>query len=94
MRAMDIELPDEWFEAPETFMHNDYETKKSMIAELRSPITLDMIVQEIHRYADSEFRYTDKSDDAAVEGIIRDQRVRERAASEIVELKDEGLWND
>ena len=94
MRAMDIELPDQWFEKPETFIHQDYDTKLNMIAELRSPITLDMIIQEIHRYADSEFRYTDKSDDAAVENLIRDQRVRERAAHEIVELKDKGLWND
>ena len=94
MRAMDIELPDEWFETPETFIHKDYDTKKAMISELRTPISREMIIQEIHRYADSEFRYTDKSDDAAVERVIRDQRVRERAATEIVELKEKGLWND
>ncbi len=93
MRAMDIELPDEWFESPEIFMHKDYDTKLAMISELRSPITIDMMIQEIHRYADSEFRYTDKSDDAAVERIIRDQRVRERAAVEITTLKDKGHWN-
>jgi len=62
MRAMDIELPDEWFEAPEVFMHQDYDTKRDMIAELRSPFTMDMVMQEINRYADSEFRYTDKSE--------------------------------
>ncbi|NNE22167.1 MAG: ATP-binding protein [Rhizobiales bacterium] len=94
MRAMDIELPDEWFETPDIFMHKDYDTKKAMIAELRKPVSIDMMIQEIHRYADSEFRYTDKSDDAAVERVIRDQRVRERAATEIVELKEKGLWND
>ncbi len=93
MRAMDIELPDEWFESPEPFMHKDYDTKLAMIAELRTPITMDTIIQEIHRYADSEFRYTDKSDDSAVQNLIRDQRVRERAAREIVELKDNGHWN-
>ena len=93
MRAMDIELPDEWFESPEPFMHKNYDTKLAMIAELRTPISMDMIIQEIHRYADSEFRYTDKSDDAAVQNLIRDQRVRERAALEITELKDKGHWN-
>jgi hypothetical protein len=93
MRAMDVELPDEWFETPELFMHKDFDTKSAMISELRRPITLDMIIQEIHRYADSEFRYTDKSDDTAVESLIRDQRVRERAAEEITMLKDKGLWN-
>ena len=93
MRAMDIELPDDWFENPETFMHQDYDTKKNMIAELRGPVTLDMIIQEIHRYADSEFRYTEKSDATAVDEVIRNQRVRERAVTEIEELKEKGQWN-
>lgn len=88
MRAMDIELPDEWFEKPETFMHQDYDTKKDMISELRSPISLDMIIQEINRYADSEFRYTDKSDEAAVERMKRDHRLRERAAREITQEQE------
>ena len=93
MRAMDIELPDEWFESPEAFTAKDYDTKKAMIAELRGPITLDMIIQEIHRYADSEFRYTEKSDATAVDEVIRNQRVRERAVTEIEELKEKGQWN-
>jgi len=92
MRAMDIELPDEWFEKPEIFMHKPFDEKSSMISELRKPISLDMIKQEVNRYADSEFRYTDKSDSAAVENIIRDQRVRERAAAEIVDMKNSGVW--
>lgn len=92
MRAMDIELPEEWFEKPEAFMHRDYETKKSMIAELRSPFTMDMVMQEINRYADSEFRYTDKSDNAAVEEIIRRERQREKAMGAIGEMKQEGRW--
>src|SRR5690606_7037892 len=37
MRAMDIELPDAWFERPETFMHKGYDEKRDMIAELRKP---------------------------------------------------------
>lgn len=94
MRAMDIELPDAWFETPEPFLHKPYDEKAAMIAELRGPITLDMMIQEIHRYADSEFRYTNKSDDAAVAEMIRDQRLRTAAAKEIQALKDEGRWND
>ncbi|MCP5082193.1 MAG: ATP-binding protein [Alphaproteobacteria bacterium] len=93
MRAMDVELPDEWFETPEPFLHKPYDDKLAMIGELRSPISMDMVVQEVHRYADSEFRYTDKSDDAAVTNLIRDQRIRERAAGEITELKDKGQWS-
>ncbi|MCG8271122.1 ATP-binding protein [Aquamicrobium sp. NLF2-7] len=93
MRAMDIELPDEWFEKPETFMHKSYDDKKAMIEELRGPFSMDMVMQEINRYADSEFRYADKSDDAAVEKLLRDARLRERAAREMEELKKQGLWN-
>jgi hypothetical protein len=43
-----------------------------MISELRQPITVDMLVQEINRYADSEFRYADKSDEVAIDGMVRD----------------------
>jgi energy-coupling factor transporter ATP-binding protein EcfA2 len=93
MRAMDIELPDDWFEKPETFMHKPYDDKKAMIEELRGPFSMDMVMQEINRYADSEFRYADKSDDAAVEKLLRDARLRERAAREMEDLKKQGLWN-
>jgi hypothetical protein len=92
MRAMDIELPDDWFAAPETFMHKPYDEKKAMIEELRGPFDMDMVLQEVNRYADSEFRYSDRSDDSAVSKMIRDARLRERAVKEIEELKAKGLW--
>ncbi len=92
MRAMDVELPDEWFEKPESFMHRSYDDKKAMVESLRKPFSMDMVVQEINRYADSEFRYSDKSDDSAVQRIVRDQRLRERALSEIEEMKKKGAW--
>ena len=72
VRAMDFELPDEWMENPDLFLFRDYDTKKAMIAELRQPITTQMVIQEINRYADSEFRYADKSDEVAIENMIRD----------------------
>jgi hypothetical protein len=93
MRAMDIELPDDWFEAPEAFMRKTYDDKKAMIEELRGPFSLEMVMQEINRYADSEFRYADKSDDSAVEKLLRDARLRERATREMEEMKTKGLWN-
>ncbi|MBO6816258.1 MAG: ATP-binding protein [Rhizobiaceae bacterium] len=94
MRAMDVELPDEWFERPEDFMHKSYDEKKAMIEELRGPFTLEMVMQEINRYADSEFRYTDKSDSAAVEDIIRRERQREKAVKEIATMKSDGRWSE
>ena len=92
MRAMDIELPDEWFESREAFMGKSYDEKLTMIVELRRPFTMDMVMQEINRYADSEFRYSDKSDDVAVEKLVRDARLRERAIADIEALKAKGLW--
>ncbi len=92
MRAMDIDLPDEWFEAPETFMHKPYDDKKAMIEELRGPFSMAMVMQEINRYADSEFRYSDRSDDVDVNRMIRDVRLKERAVREIEEMKKDGRW--
>ncbi|PJE26601.1 ATPase family associated with various cellular activities (AAA) [Pseudooceanicola marinus] len=79
VRAMDFELPDEWMEEPELFLFKDYDTKRAMIEELRQPITVEMVVQEINRYADSEFRYADKSDAAAIDAMVRDMERTEEA---------------
>ncbi|WP_299589906.1 ATP-binding protein [uncultured Tateyamaria sp.] len=79
VRAMDFELPDEWMENPELFLFKDYDAKKAMISELRVPITVDMVVQEINRYADSEFRYADKSDEVAIDAMVRDFGRQEEA---------------
>jgi len=92
MRAMDVELPDDWFVTPEVFMHKPYDEKKAMIEKLRGPITLPTVMQEINRYADSEFRYTDKSDDAAIADIIRRERQREKAIAEIEAMRKDGRW--
>lgn len=92
MRAMDVELPDDWFANAGAFMHKGYDEKKAMIEELRGPISMEMVLQEINRYADSEFRYTDKSDDAAVSDIIRRERQREKAIREMETMKAEGRW--
>ena len=79
VRAMDFELPDEWMEQPELFFEKDYDTKKAMIADLAQPITVDMVIQEINRYADSEFRYADKSDEVAIENAVREMERMEEA---------------
>mgnify|MGYP007020268443 CR=1 FL=1 len=70
-RAMDFEMPDEWFETPEPFLHQPYDRKLDMIAALRQPITPAMVVQEINRYADSEWRYAETADESAIEETVR-----------------------
>jgi len=80
-RAMDFDLPDDWFATPEAFMRLPYERKLAMIAELRKPITVPMILQEINRYAESELRYADKSDEAEVQGLVRGMTNHAKARS-------------
>ena len=66
-------------EKPDLFLLKDYDTKKAMISDLSVPITVDMVMQEINRYADSEFRYADKSDEIAIENMVRDYGRQEEA---------------
>lgn len=81
-RALDIEMPDEWFETPEVYLHQSLETKVEMIRELMTPITPDMLLQEINRYADSELRYAGKADDAAIASMVREMGLREKAVAQ------------
>ncbi len=87
VRAMDFELPDEWMETPDLFLFKDYDAKKAMIEDLRVPITLDMVIQEVNRYADSEFRYADKSDEVAIDNLVRDFGRQEEAKRRYLEGK-------
>ena len=87
VRAMDFELPDAWMENPDLFLFKPYDDKLAMIRGLMTPITVDMVVQEINRYADSEFRYADKSDEVAIEGMVRDFGWQEEAKRRYLEGK-------
>jgi hypothetical protein len=87
VRAMDFELPDEWMENPDLFLFKPYDDKVAMIRGLMQPMTVDMVIQEINRYADSEFRYADKSDEVAIEGMVRDFRRSEEAKRRYLEGK-------
>jgi len=48
---------------------------------------VDMVIQEINRYADSEFRYADKSDEVAIEAMVRDYQRSEEAKRRYLEGK-------
>ena len=61
-------------------MRQPYDVKLAIISELRQPITVDMLLQEINRYAGSEIRYSDKSDETAIGNLVRDMRIRSAAA--------------
>ena len=85
VRAMDFELPDEWMEQPDLFLFKPYDDKVAMIRGLMQPMTVEMVIQEINRYADSEFRYADKSDEAAVAGMVRGMRLEVEAKRRFME---------
>ncbi len=46
-----------------------------------------MVIQEINRYADSEFRYADKSDEVAIDQMVRDFGRQEIAKKRYLEGK-------
>jgi hypothetical protein len=79
VRSLDVELPDEWMAEPDLFLFKPYDEKLAMLRDLTVPITIEMVIQEINRYADSEFRYADKSDEVAIENAVRDMRRMEEA---------------
>ena len=54
-------------------------TLLEMIAALRQKVTPEMVVQEINRYADSEWRYSDSADEAAIEEAVRGMERMEEA---------------
>lgn len=87
VRAMDFELPDDWMENPDLFLFKPYEDKLAMIRGLMTPITVEMVIQEVNRYADSEFRYADKSDEVAIEAMVRDYQRTEEAKRRYLEGK-------
>jgi len=89
VRAMDFELPDEWMEEPDLFLFKGYDEKLGMITEMTQPITVEMVIQEINRYADSEFRYADKSDEIAIANAVRDMERMEEAKRRYLEGKSE-----
>ncbi|KAF0116821.1 MAG: AAA-type ATPase-domain-containing protein [Rhodobacteraceae bacterium] len=87
VRAMDFELPDAWMEEPDLFLFRPYDEKLAMIRGLMTPISVEMVIQEINRYADSEFRYADKSDEVAIAAMVRDFGRTEEAKRRYLEGK-------
>lgn len=78
-RSMDVDLPDAWFEGPDAFARKPYPEKVAMLSALRKPVDAAMVIQEINRYADSEFRYADRSDEVEIARLVREARLMEAA---------------
>jgi hypothetical protein len=78
-RSLDVDMPDEWFSAPDVFLHKSMEMKTSMIRELQKPVTASMMLEEVNRYADGELRFANKAAESDVERRVRSMEVEQRA---------------
>ncbi len=79
-RAMDIDLPDEWFLGDkDLFLNQPYEVKFEMIKKMVGKVTPEMLIQETNLYADSEFRYSGKSNEAEISGMVRNRHLSDQA---------------
>jgi hypothetical protein len=83
VRSMDFDMPDEWFETPDVFLHKSYDTKLEMLKDLRLEISCEMLIQEINRYADSEFRYSAKSENAEIDKMVKHSLLQLKANEQI-----------
>jgi hypothetical protein len=83
-RMMDFDLPAEWLERREVFFGQPYERKEEMLRELRGEVTPEIVLEELHRYADSEARYQSAAEDRAfeerTEQLVLETRARRAAA--------------
>jgi hypothetical protein len=83
-RMMDFDLPAEWLERREPFFGQPYERRQAMLEELRGEITPEIVLEELHRYADSEARYQGAAERRAfeerTEQLVLETRARRAAA--------------
>ena len=84
---MGFELPDGWRETPEMFLRGNCDTKLAMIREFRVPIAMEVVIHEINRYADSEFRYAEKPAEVAIVAMVRDFGRQDEARCGLLEGK-------
>jgi hypothetical protein len=77
-RMMDFDLPPEWLEKRETFFGQPWERRLAMLRELRGEITPEIVIQEIHRYAESEARYA---------GVAEQRELAERTRQIVLEAR-------
>jgi hypothetical protein len=82
-RTMDFDMPNDWFEDPETFLFLPYQTKKDMISELKGTLDTKTIIQEINRYADSEFRYTNSADDIEIDKMVKNIELQQKVTKRL-----------
>lgn len=87
-RIMDFDLPEEWFENPETFCLLDYDRQKEMVIDLRNQNMqglqfADIYRQEAIRYLDNYARIADAQFDRQVHERIEQHRIMEAVSRRV-----------
>jgi SpoVK/Ycf46/Vps4 family AAA+-type ATPase len=78
-RINDYDIPREWYEKPEIFFAQPYETRVEMLKELCGKITGDVIVHELENYFESEERYASDKFESDVGKTIHNLKVNQEA---------------
>src|SRR3989339_19373 len=74
-RINDYDIPGDWYEKPDTFFAKPYEERVSMLRALSKPVTGEMVIEEIERYASSEQRYASDKFESDVKKRLNDYKV-------------------
>lgn len=81
-RIMDFDMPEAWFETPETFCTLDYDRQREMVIDLRTEnmggLSFAQIYrQEVVRYLDNYARIADAQFDREVEARVEQYRIQD-----------------
>lgn len=92
-RINDYDIPNDWYENPDAFFNKTYDDRVAMLRALSKPVTGEMIIEEIERYASSEQRYADDKFESDVKRNLHGKRVdmetAKRFAPELLAFKAE-----
>lgn len=83
-RILDFDLPDDWFEKPETFAKKDYATKKAMILDIMKSNLgklsfADIRLRETLVYLDNMARIADTEKERKILELVNEYTLREEA---------------
>lgn len=87
-RINDYEIPEEWYEKPETFFAQEYTTRVEMLKELCKPINGEIIIAELERYFESEERYANDRFESDVKKRVHDYQVEMETRRRLEEIKN------
>jgi len=74
-RINDYDIPAEWYEKPSLYFEKPFAERVNILKELCQPVTGEIIMDEIKRYADLQRTYTEEKFNADVQKALHNQKV-------------------